>query len=156
MNIARFLKEQRIDLELDALFDDDERPASMELLTAHMCSLLEQSEQIVNATRLRTDLMNAQRRDPSLLGQGLAMPHVRTLQARRPVLAVGVSRAGLPLDTPDDEPVRLVIALVGPSYDDKQYLQIYKLLSERLLQDGTLEAVLGADEPGQVVRALSG
>ena len=156
MNLARFLKEERVALDLDASFDED-HPLSMEALVERMCDLLEHSQQIVNPNKLRNDLLNRERRSPSLLGHGVAMPHVRTLQARRLVIAVGISRSGLPLeDTPDGEPVRLVVAVVGPSYDDKQYIQVYKLLSERLLEPGLMDVVLNADEPGVVVRALSG
>ena len=155
MNLARFLTEERVDLRLDDAFDD-EHEASVETLAAHMAELLTHSQQIVNATKLRVDLLNAERRSPTLPGHGLSMPHVRTLQARRLVLAVGVSQAGLTeLPTPDDEPVRLVIAMVGPTYDDKQYLQVYKRLSERLQDPDWLRTVLEAEAPGEVVRALS-
>lgn len=155
MNLARFLSEERVDLALDEAFDD-EHPLDVESLAAHMAELLVQSDQIVNATKLRTDLVNAARRDLSLPGHGLALPHVRTLQARKLVMAVAVSQAGLDLPTPDDEPLRLVIAMVGPTYDDKQYLQVYKRLSERLQDPDGVRAVLEASEPGEVLRALSG
>ena len=157
MNLARFLDEQRVDLDLDVHFDDeDDQPLTVDALAEHMAGVLATSEHVVNPSKLRNDLVNRERRAPSLLGAGVALPHVRTLQARKPVMAVGISREGLALPTPDDEPVRLVIALVGPPYDDKTYLQIYKRLSERLVGDGALEEVLEATRPGEVVRALSG
>ena len=154
MNIARFLNEDRIDLDLDGAFDED-NPATYERVTGHMCSLLETSEQIVNPTKLRLDLINREKRAPSWLGDGVVLPHVRTLQARRLVMAVAISRSGLDLEAPDDEPVRLVVALVGPPYDDKQYLQIYKRLADRLRDDGGIATVTDAQAPGEVVRALS-
>ena len=161
MNLARYLKEERVDLELDAAFplpDDEEQahPATVESVTEHMCDLLTRSEAIVNETKLRLDLVNRERRTASLLGNGLFLPHVRTLQARRLVMAVGVSAAGLPLGAEDGEPVRLVIALVGPTYDDKAYLQVYKRLSEKLSDEDSVNAVLQAERAGEVVRALSG
>lgn len=156
MNLARFLKEERVDLDLDAAFDAEERPATVEGVADHMVGLLERSDALVNVTKLRLDLVQRERRAPSLLGHGVALPHVRTLQARRLVLAVAVSRAGLDLGAPDGEPVHLVVALVGPTYDDKLYLQVYRLLSERLLLPGTLDAARTAREPGELVRAISG
>ncbi len=155
MNLARFLREERVDLVLDAAFDED-HPASLTVLAEHMAGLLALSDDIVNASKLRNDLVNREKRAPSLLGIGIAMPHVRTLQARKLVMAVGLSEQGLELDTPDDEPIRIVIAIVGPPYDDKMYLQVYKRLSERLLEEGATDAILGAENAGQVVRALSG
>jgi PTS system fructose-specific IIC component len=154
MNLARFLREERVDLQLDDRFDED-NPATVESLAEHMVGLLELSEDIVNPSKLKLDLINREKRAPSLLGLGIAMPHVRTLQARKLVMAVGISEKGLDLDAPDDEPVRIAIAIVGPPYDDKQYLQVYKRLSERLLEEGAVEAILDAEGPGEVVRALS-
>lgn len=155
MNIARFLTEERIVLDLDDHFDDESAP-DVDAVVGFMADLLEHSSAIVNATRLRQDLLNSQRRTPSLLGEGLFLPHVRTLQARNLVLAVAISRNGLDLGADDEFPVKLVIAMVGPTYDDKQYLQFYKRLSEQLGQKGAVERVLAAELPGEVLRELSG
>ena len=159
MKIARFLTEQRIDLALDALLIDDASgdgvEPSRDQVIEHMADLLEQSSVIVNATKMRQELLNSQRRTPTFTGHGLFMPHVRTMQSRRLTMAVAVSRAGLDLGAPDDEPIRLVIAMVGPTYDDKQYLQVYKRLSEKLCDPEAIERVVAADQPGEVLRALS-
>ncbi|HTE06587.1 MAG TPA: PTS sugar transporter subunit IIA [Planctomycetota bacterium] len=154
MNLSRYITEERIDLDLDAAFDA-EHPPDHEAVVRHLATLLERSADIVNASKLLTDLANREKRAPSFPGHGVAMPHVRTLQARKLVLAVAVSRAGLPLPTPDGEPVHLLLALVGPPYDDKAYLNVYRALGERLEQPGWIDAVLQARAPGEVVRALS-
>ncbi len=155
MNPARFLDESRVDLALDAVFGQDEDGPSLEALANHMVDLLATSEDVVNPTKLRNDLINRERRAPSLLGRGVAMPHVRTMQARKLVMAVGVAHDGLVLEgTPDGEPVRLVIAIVGPPYDDRAYLQVYKRLGERLLDDAWVARLVAAEHPGEVLRAL--
>ncbi|MHC5209833.1 MAG: PTS sugar transporter subunit IIA [Planctomycetota bacterium] len=154
MNLARYLTEERIDMDLDAAFDA-ERPATHEAVVEHMAELLETSSDVVNPTKLRIDLVNRERRAPSLPGHGVAIPHVRTLQARRLVMAVGISHAGLDLPTPDEEPVKLVISLVGPPYDDKAYLGLYRTLGERLQQAPWTEAILSAELPGEVLRAMA-
>jgi len=156
VNLARFLTEARVDLDLDGRFDPETHPLSVDSLSEHMAGLLASSDAVVNANKLRLDLVHRERRAPSLLGGGVALPHVRTLQARRLVMAVGLSRSGLALPTPDDQPLQLVVAIVGPPYDDRQYLQVYKLLSERLAEPGMLQEVLAARQPGEVVRLLSG
>lgn len=155
MNLSRFLRDDRIDLHLDDRFDEEDNPATVESLAEHMAGLLELSDDIVNPTKLRLDLINREKRAPSLLGMGIALPHVRTLQARKLVIAVGISEEGLDLETPDGEPVRIAIAIVGPPYDDKLYLQVYKRLSERLIEEGAVETILAAESEGEVVRALS-
>jgi mannitol/fructose-specific phosphotransferase system IIA component (Ntr-type) len=156
VNLARYLDESRIDLDLDAVFSEEPEPR-YEAVVEHMVGLLAQSEDVVNARKMRTDLINRERRTPSLLGSGVALPHVRTLQARRLVMAVGVSHAGLGLDleAPDEIPLRIFIALVGPTYDDKAYLAVYRVLGERLQQADRLEEIARSEAPGEVVRALA-
>lgn len=165
MNLGRFLKEERIDLDLDALLaelaeedetSDEEPTLSFERVVEHMAALLTRSEQIGNEKKMTQDLVQCQRRTATLLGRGVAMPHVRTMQAKRLVMAVGLSRSGLPVDgTPDDEPLRLVIALVAPTYDDKTSLQVQKRIGEKLGEDGWIDEVLAAEAPGEIVRALA-
>jgi mannitol/fructose-specific phosphotransferase system IIA component (Ntr-type) len=154
MNLARYLDESRVDLDLGAAFADDPE-AGYEALVLHMAELLAQSEDVVNATKLRNDLVNRERRAPSLLGSGVALPHVRTLQARRLILAVAVSREGLAIPTPDDVPVRISFALVGQPYDDKAYLAAYSALGERLQDAERIEQLVASDEPGEVLRAIA-
>lgn len=169
MNLARFLKEERVDLDLDALVTqrdaelaeageevDEHAPLDFERVVEHMAELLLRSDQVGNARKLTQELVQCQRRTATLLGRGVAMPHVRTMQVRRLVMAVGVSRHGLPVDgTPDDEPLRLVVALVAPTYDDKTSLQVQRRIGEKLEEEGWLDEVLAAEEPGEVVRALA-
>ncbi len=165
MNLGRFLDEGRIDLDLDALIRDAAAsdadpdagpPVSHEALVRHMATLLVTSDEVVNATRLENDLVLRERREATLLGQGVAMPHVRTLQARKLIIAVGISHAGLAIPgTPDGEPVRLVISFVGPTYDDKVYLLAYRRLGERLQEEWWVQSMLEAESPGEIVRALS-
>ena len=154
MNLARYLDESRVDLDLDARPDQPE-PPDYESLVVHLADLLAQSPDVVNASKLRTDLVNRERRAPSLMGSGVALPHVRTLQARRLVLAVAVSHSGLELRSPDSLPVRLLIALVGPPYDDKAYLQAYRVLGEKLQSTIWIDEVVASTAPGEVVRALA-
>jgi len=154
MNPARFLSEDRVDLDLDARFDE-EHPATVESLAEHMGALLARSEDVLNEKRLVTDLVQCERRQPALLGDGIAYPHVRTKQARRPILACGISREGLELPAPDGLPVRVVVALVGPPYDDRLYLQVHRALGERMATDGWVEGLVAADQAGEVLRALA-
>ena len=154
MNLARYLAEDRVDLALDEAFDED-RPATVESLATHMAGLLQLSPEVGNPSKLRTDLVNREKQAPSLLGHGVAMPHVRTMQAKKLVMAVGVAHAGLELPTPDEEPVRLALALVGPPYDDRTYLLAYKRLGEKLLEPGWIDEMVASTVAGEVLRALS-
>ena len=75
MNLGRYLSEDRVDLDLDHGFDD-EHPVTHEGVVLRMAELLEGSPDIVNPSKLRTDLVNRERRAPSLPGHGVySLPH---------------------------------------------------------------------------------
>ena len=90
-----------------------------------------------------------------MLGEGIALPHVRTMQARALAAAAIVWREGIHLDAPDDEPIRLVLAVVSPPYDDQTYLKLYKRLGHALQDEELLEWLRYVEAPGEVVRILA-
>ncbi len=154
MNLARFLAEDRVDLALDEAFDE-EHPVTSESLATRMATLLQRSPDIGNPKKLTLDLINREKQAPSLLGSGVALPHVRTMQARKLIMAIGIAHHGLDIPTPDGEPVRLVVAFVGPPYDDRNYLLAYKRLGEKLEEPGWIDEIVASSVPGEVLRALS-
>ncbi|MCI0343176.1 MAG: PTS sugar transporter subunit IIA [Planctomycetales bacterium] len=119
-----------------------------------LVTLLESTGKIGNATKLLTDLLNRERKASTVLGRGVAFPHVRTMQARAVTAAAVVSRPGLDLEAPDGAPVHLVLALVSPPYEDQAYLRLYKRLGELLGSDHLILSLRAVREPGEVVRLL--
>lgn len=117
--------------------------------------LLDRTGRVVHVKRLTEDLLNREKRATMLLGQGLALPHVRTMQVRELAAAAIVWRQGCDLDAPDGEPVRLVLAVVSPPYDDQTYLRLYKRLGTALRDTELLEWLASVERPGEVVRLLA-
>ena len=127
MRLPRFLKEDQIDLWFEPLVDT---PDPWELPTAddlegsddgelsdrevfklkerviqHLCEMLERSGRVTNPRKLYTDLRNREAKASTGIGSQIAMPHVRTQQAKG--FAMAVARApepGLPWSSIDDEP----------------------------------------------------
>ncbi len=163
MRITRYLKVEWIDLDLKARPDpeiDDWTPKRVQELKENVISelvdLLERSDKIGNPTKLKTEMSLRERKATTALGQGVAIPHVRSLQVREMVIGFARSEEAIPFDAPDDEPVRIFIPMVAPPYDDKLYLQVYKRLAEVLSEEGAIDELLELSSPGEVVRLLSG
>lgn len=179
MRLPRFLKEDQIDLWFEPLVDT---PDPWELPTAddlegsddgelsdrevfklkerviqHLCEMLERSGRVTNPRKLYTDLRNREAKASTGIGSQIAMPHVRTQQAKG--FAMAVARApepGLPWSSIDDEPVRLFFAMVAPPYDDKYYLKVERSLAAAFAGgDDLRDQLLDADTGGEVIRALS-
>ncbi|MCM2265823.1 MAG: cation:proton antiporter [Desulfuromonadales bacterium] len=58
------------------------------------------------------------------IGHGLAVPHARMRGLDRPVVAVGLSAAGIDFDAPDGRPAQLIFLLLTPVHDDGVQLEL--------------------------------
>ena len=150
MRLTRFLNEDLIELDRDIPRDPEaEERLEGERLAAHY---LDRSGKVGNRNKLYNDLMNREKKAATAIGRSVAIPHVRTIQARGTVMGFLRTREGLPFGAPDGKDVRIFIPIVGPPYDDKVYLRIYRRLGELLLQEKVAERLLVIDEPGEVIR----
>jgi PTS system fructose-specific IIC component len=104
--------------------------------------------------RLRCDLVNREKKATTGLSNGVAVPHVRTREAREFVVAFARSTPGLEFDSLDGQPAHLFIALVAPPYDDTLYLRIYKQLAEAFVNKDAARILMVARDEGEVIRAF--
>ncbi len=169
LNFRRILPAESMRFELDTqveppagFFPDDdydlEDPKNLrrirEEVIGEMCDLLEETGQIGNKSKLFKDLHNREKKAVTAIGEGIAFPHVRTIQARQFVMAFGKSYQGLPFYALDGEPVHLFFSMVAPSHEDQLYLKVYKSLSTALLQPELREELMEAYNPNDVWRVL--
>jgi mannitol/fructose-specific phosphotransferase system IIA component (Ntr-type) len=163
MEISRHLKTDMIKLDLDTRIEPDPetgeltkrrlREGKIRLLT-EMVDLMEKHARVGNPSKLVTDLYNREKKASTAIGYGIAVPHVRTYQAKEFIIAVGRSIEGLEFDAPDGELVHLFFCMAAPQYDDKLYLQVFKSLAENLQFDYFREQLLAAQEEYDIVRAF--
>ncbi len=167
MNFRRYMPPDAIRLDLKTrVHPDGELPEDFDPLgkrnldrirqgvIEELTELLEATGRVKNPRRLYRDLYHREKRTGTAVGQGVAFPHVRTLQVKTFIMAFGRSREGLPFRAPDDEPVHFFFALTAPPYDDRLYLKVYKTLASLLLQPEYYEQLLAVEDPGEVLRAL--
>ncbi|MCE9581693.1 MAG: PTS sugar transporter subunit IIA [Planctomycetes bacterium] len=160
MNLTRYLKPAQIKVELttlpspppDGASPDKHRWELKESALSELCDLLDSSGKTGNKSKLLTDLVNREKKSSTAVGRGVAIPHVRTMQAKELILAVGRSSAGIDFDAPDGEPVRLFFAMVAPPYDDQLYLKIYKEIGSLILNDESRQRLLDAKNEHEIIR----
>lgn len=146
MKLRRFLRPDLIRLELETRWHDPEpevpleraRKRCKEEVIRELSGLLAVSGRVGQTNRLVTDLWNREKKASTALGRGVAMPHVRTIQAKEMILAIALSREGIDFDAPDEGLVHVFVALVAPPYDDTLYLRVEKQIAEIFLHDGDL------------------
>lgn len=164
VRLTRYLKASLVQLDLqttppDPIPETLSRARLVETIKEgvlrEIVELLDRTGKVANPSKLLVDLMNRERKSSTAVGNGLAIPHVRTMQAREFAMAFARSRRGLDFDAPDGRPVHLFICCVAPPYDDRVYTQVYKRLGQVFGRPATFRELLEAHDEHEVVRILS-
>ncbi|RME74547.1 MAG: PTS sugar transporter subunit IIA [Planctomycetota bacterium] len=165
MRLHRYLKEDYIRLHIDEgleLENEDGEPLTRRQreeikreVLARLVEKLELSGKVNNPKKILADLFHREKRHHMYLGHGIAMPHVRTMQARGLAMAIGISDRPIPWGDTEDEAADLFIAIVAPPYEDRLYLQLYKRLGELFTQHDAAATLRAAQQPGEIIRYLA-
>lgn len=89
------------------------------------------------------------------LGLGVAIPHGRIKQLRDTVAVFVRSKEGIPFNSPDGEPVRLVFAMLVPEYATEQHLNMLSELAQLFSDSDLREALLAAGDAATVHKLLT-
>lgn len=163
MNIARLIRPELIRLELRTQmppepaepFDRDRFVWCIkEAVIGELVDLMDLSGRIGNTKRLRSDLLNREKKASTGLSDGVAVPHVRTREAREFLLAFARSTPGVEFGCQDGRRAHIFFAMVSPPYDDTHYLRIYKQLAEAITYRDAARMLMEARNEGEVLRAL--
>jgi PTS system fructose-specific IIC component len=123
-------------------------------LVDELCELFDSTGSISSRSRLYRDLHNREKKACTAVGGGIAMPHVRTLQAKEFLMCFARSVEGLPFRAPDGEPVHLFFGLISPPYEDRVYLRIYRRLASVLILPEHFREFMEAKDPTEILRIL--
>ena len=163
MSLRRYLRLESIRLELVTRPEplEAETPLSeahcrrvREGVLQELVELLCATDQIVNEKKLFSDLLNREKRASTAYGEGVALPHVRTLQARSFVMAFARSAPGIPFGAADGGLSHLFFCLVAPPYEDRTYLKVYRTLAPLLLDPKWRTELTAAQDPHRILRLL--
>jgi mannitol/fructose-specific phosphotransferase system IIA component (Ntr-type) len=88
------------------------------------------------------------------IGFGVAIPHARTPQVRELSLICGVSRAPVPFDAIDGEPVRLFFLIVGPEATAGQHVKVLGRIARLVRRDDLREQLCAAKTPEEFYKLL--
>lgn len=88
------------------------------------------------------------------IGNGVAIPHARLADLNEPVVAVGISEAGVAFDAPDGQPAHVVFLLITPRRDPTVQLELSANISQMFKDPGAQERILRATSFTELVAAL--
>ncbi len=96
------------------------------------------AELVGDAVMLREETMHTG------IGQNVAIPHARIRGLAAPIVALGLSVAGVDFDSPDGEPAHIIFLLLTPEDDDGSQLEIMSSISQTFLDRAVVTRVLQA------------
>ncbi len=163
MNLARYIRPDLVRMELQATMPPEpEEPYNRErflwtikeTVLCELADLVAGSGRVGNLRKLTNDLLNREKKATTGLGQGVAIPHVRTREAREFIMGFARSTPGIDFGCLDGGQAHLFFVFVAPPYDDTLYMRIYKQMAEAFSYNDAARAFMDAKDEGEVIRAL--
>lgn len=90
-------------------------------------------------------VLDRERLQSTGLGHGVAVAHGRASGVERVLIALGLSRTGIPFDSPDGEPVQLLFVIASPPSLSLEYLHALSTLVRCVRHRSLRESLFAAD-----------
>ena len=143
MNLSEVLDREHVIVPLQA---ETLNAAIAELLTA-----FERSGLLQDRASVQAGLADRRVRDLVLVGNQVALPHVRTDAVQRLAVALGISREPLRRSDGVESGPRIVALILAPPSQAALYLQTVSAIARMLRQEGVVDELLAASTPDEVV-----
>ncbi len=164
MRLTRYLRPGQIKLELETA-TPGEIPEGWseerfvwyvkERVLEELVRLFAASGKVGNVRKFSQDLANRERKASTAIGGGIAIPHVRTMQAKDFIFCFARSTRGVEFGAVDGAPVHFFFGVVAPPHDDRLYLEVYRQIAKVFGTEETRRALAEAQDEHQLIRILS-
>lgn len=149
MHLIDFLHEENITTDFQA--------ASKEDAIEKLVDILLQSNHIAyDREKLLLSVLEREAQMSTCLGAGLAIPHAELdLEGTGMLGAMGISRAGLDMETPDGKPVHMMLLLATPPNQRDRHLAVLSAMARTIGSDqGIRRQLFHARTPAHVCEIL--
>jgi mannitol/fructose-specific phosphotransferase system IIA component (Ntr-type) len=86
---------------------------------------------------------------------GLAVPHARLAEIKKPLVVLARSQTGIDFDAPDGRPAHLLFLLLTPLNDQTVQLELLSAIGRAFQHEWARQAVLTAQNTTEVVAAVN-
>jgi len=146
VNIVQYLRREAIILNLTS--------RQKELAIRELLAQLDWLRQLDAPREALQAVLEQEKLQSSGLRDGVAIPHGRTADQRRTVIAIGRSASGIDFDALDGNPCHLIFLLISPKDDQGEQVQLQAQLTRHLVDGKFRQALLKADSSDEVLRVF--
>lgn len=118
-------------------------------------ALLLENNQGLERSGVFDSLFARERLGSTGLGHGVAIPHGRIKNISKPCAAFARLAQPVSFDSPDGEPVDLLLVIIVPEEATQQHLDILAEVARRLSNDSVLESLRRTTQPSAVYELLT-
>jgi PTS system fructose-specific IIA component len=118
-------------------------------------ALLDGAAGVGDLQRVREDVERREMLMSTGVGKGLALPHARSTGVSSTVAAFATTARPVDYDAFDDQPVRLVLLLVGPDAERGTHVRLLSRVSRMMSDDAFRERLLSAPDADAVLDAFA-
>jgi len=144
--VNQILSPERVRIGLSAASKTEVIDTLVDILQGH--EAIDSLEAIREAVFERESMMSTG------VGKGLGLPHAKSPAATETVAAFATTADPIDFGAIDDEPVQLVLLLVGPEEHKSQHIKILGRISRLVSRDGLRTRLLEAEAPHAIIETL--
>jgi mannitol/fructose-specific phosphotransferase system IIA component (Ntr-type) len=144
--LSELLSSSLVKVPLDATTKDEILAELVEVLARERC--IRDSGEVLRVIREREAVLSTG------IGNGVAIPHGKSMAAPQLSIAAGVAREPVEYDALDGEPVRLVFLLVGPEAAAGAHIKALSRISRLVRQPELRARLLESPDSDSFLRAV--
>lgn len=144
--INQLLDSDRVRIDLPGTSKSEVINALVDVLEGH--DGIDSLETVRSAIFEREEMMSTG------VGKGLGLPHAKTPAATETVAAFATTAQPVDFGAIDDDPIRLLLLLVGPEDHKSQHVKILGRISRLVSRDPLREQLIEAEKPETVIQIL--
>ncbi|QTL99846.1 PTS fructose transporter subunit IIA [Iocasia frigidifontis] len=139
MGLKDFIKPELIKMELES---QDKEGVIKELI-----KLLKGQDYITDEKSVFQSAMEREQKSTTGIGNGIAIPHVKSKAVKKPAIVFGRSKKGINFQSLDKKPSYLFFLIAAPEKSKDQHLKLLAKLSRMLVHEDFREALLQVSTP---------
>ncbi|PKK90795.1 MAG: hypothetical protein CVV64_07915 [Candidatus Wallbacteria bacterium HGW-Wallbacteria-1] len=146
MDLSRILTKNKIVISLEA----NSPQTAITTLAMHM---VEQGFR-TDVAKIVDLCLEREKLIPTSVGKGVALPHCKINDIDSMDIVMGISRLGIPWQSPDELPVRIVLLIVSPLCFSGPHVEAMSWICENLRNSERLARLLDSENPEQALSVL--
>ncbi|MGB2871889.1 PTS fructose transporter subunit IIABC [Psychrobacillus psychrotolerans] len=147
MKITQLLTEETIILNLDA--------TSKQQVLEELTGQLEQAGKLVDRQAFLKDILTRENQSTTGIGEGIAIPHAKSVAVDAPAIAFGRSEHGLDYKSLDGQPAHLFFMIAATEGANDDHLEALSRLATFLMDEKFRSRILAASSKQQVLQAIT-